>query len=202
MKQRPRTAAKPRDASPRHSARIADMKFSLRQEFPAGLARLWTVFGRPEYTEQKYRSLGSTALRILKFAATDEVIEVELERNAPVALGKLPAWAQVLSGKQQTMRHHSRWERASPKQINAELDISPVGLPLNAHCIGSVIEVSRALSRMTLEFDVNCNVPTVGTKLARLFAGQVKEALRADHAFTLAYLEAISSRSRSKARST
>jgi hypothetical protein len=177
---------------------MADMKFRLRQDFPAGLARLWTVFGRPEYTKQKYRSLGSTALRILKFAATDKMIEVELERNAPVALEKLPAWARVLSGKRQTMRHHSRWERAGPKQINAELDISPVGVPLRAHCIGSVVELSRGLSRMTLRFDVDCSVPTVGPDLARFFAEQVQEALRADHAFTLAYLEAAGTPARRK----
>ena len=173
------------------SVRIADMEFSLTQDFPADLGRLWTVFGRPEYTEQKYRSLGSTALRMLKFAASDELIEVELERKAPVALERLPAWVRVLSGEQQTMRHHSRWERAGPKQINVELDISPVGVPLHAHCIGSVVELSRSLSRMTLRFDVNCSVPTIGTKMARLFAEQVKEALRADHAFTLGYLETI-----------
>jgi|GEM_PF-738705 len=185
-------------ASPRQSARMADMKFSLRQDFPADLARLWTVFGRPEYTEQKYRSLGSTALRILKFEATDEMIEVELERKAPVALRRLPAWARVLSGRQQTMRHHSRWERAGPKQINAELDISPVGVPISAHCVGSVVELSQSLSRLTLRFDVNCDVPMVGTNVARLFAQQVKEALRADHAFTLGYLEAIGTSARRK----
>lgn len=177
---------------------MADMKFSLRQDFPAGLARLWTVFGRPEYTEQKYRSLGSTSLRILKFAATDKMIEVELERSAPVPLEKVPALARVLPGKQQTMRHHSRWERAGPKQINAELDISPVGVPLDAHCIGSVVELSPGRSRMTLRFEVSCSVPIVGTDVARFFAEQVKEALRADHAFTLRYLEAIGTPARRK----
>jgi hypothetical protein len=129
---------------------------------------------------------------------TDEKIEVELERKAPVALEMLPVWARLLSGRQQTMRHHSRWERVGPTQINAEPDISTVGVPLHAHCVGSVVELSRDLSRMTLKFDVNCNVPTVGTNVARLFAEQVKEALRADHAFTLGYLEASGKSARRK----
>ncbi len=42
---------------------------------------------------------------------------------------------------------------------------------------------------MTLNFDVKCRTLGVGTTVARLFAEQVKHALRVDHAFTLGYLE-------------
>jgi hypothetical protein len=44
-------------------------RFELTQDFPVGLDRLWAVLGRPDYIRDKYRSLGSTSLRILKFSA-------------------------------------------------------------------------------------------------------------------------------------
>jgi len=168
--------------------KVAGVNFSLKQDFPTDLARLWTALGRPDYVELKYRSLGATRLRVLKFDATVEVIEVELERSAPIARERLPAWARPFLGDEQMMRHHTRWRRIGPTHIEAELDIAPVGRPLRAHGVGTVIEPSPGQTRMTLRFDVQCKLPALADKVARLFADQVKEALRADHAFALGYL--------------
>jgi len=48
----------------------------------------------------------------------------------------------------------------------------------------TVVELGPDHTRLTLTFDVTSRLPGV----ARLFAGQVQSALRADHAFTLRYL--------------
>lgn len=165
------------------------MQFDLSQDFPVGLERLWTTLGRAEYVEQKYRSLGSTSVRILKFSADAESIEVELDRVAPVAREALPLWARILSGKSQAMHHHTRWRRAGPARVDVEVEVSALAMPVSASGIGTVVERSADLSRMALHFDVRSTAAALKSSVARVFAQQVKRALQADHAFTLAYLQ-------------
>lgn len=165
------------------------MKFSLSQDFPAGLDRLWAVFGRPDYPEKKYRSLGSSDIRVLLFRVDAEVIEVELERTTPVAWQTIPVWARALLSRRQVMHHRSRWQRVSPTWVEAVLDIAPVGRRVSAHGSGSIVQLTPDRTRMTLRFTVDSAIPVLGAKVARLYARQIREALRADHAFTLRYLE-------------
>lgn len=165
------------------------MKFSLSQDFPAGLDRLWAVFGRPDYPEKKYRSLGSSDIRVLHFRVEAEVIEVELERTTPVAWQAIPVWARAFLSRRQVMRHRTRWQRVSPTWVEAILDIAPVGRRVSAHGTGSIVQLTPERTRMTLRFTVDSAIPVLGAKVARLYARQIREALRADHAFTLRYLE-------------
>jgi len=171
---------------------MAALQFDLTRDVPVGLERLWTALDRADYIEQKYRSLGSTSLRILKFSADAESIEVELDRQAPVTQDELPTWARVFSGKQQTMRHHTRWRRASPDRVDAELDVCAMRMLVSAKGTSSVVELSPGHSRMTLHFDVGSTSPALKSSVAQVFARQVKHALQADHAFTLDYLRASS----------
>jgi hypothetical protein len=164
------------------------MDFTLTQDFPAGLDRLWVVFGRPDYPERKYRALGATAFRMKQFRATQRTIEVELERDVPVDPSRLPAWARRVVGGRQTLRHHTRWQRVSPTRVTAELDISPLGLPVSAHGVGTIVESAPEMTRMTLAWRVTSKVPMIGDRIERLFADQVRSALDDDHAFTLQYL--------------
>jgi hypothetical protein len=165
------------------------MQFDLTQDFPVGLERLWTVLGSADYVEQKYRSLGSTSLRILKFSAAAKLIEVELDRRAPVARDKLPVWARAIPGKEQAKMHqHTRWRRTDPARVDAEVDISALGVPVSARGTGMVVESSPGRSRMSLHFDVKSTLPVLKESVTQVFAQQVKLALQADHAFTLDYL--------------
>jgi hypothetical protein len=164
------------------------MQFDLTQDFPFGLDRLWTALGRADYIEQKYRSLGSTSLRLRKFVSDARSIEVLLDREAPVALEDLPLWARILSGTRQAMRHHTRWERVGRDRVDAVLHIRALGRGIAAIGTGSVRECRRGGSRMTLHFDVVTTSPAVPDAIAELFARQVVHALEADHAFTVDYL--------------
>jgi hypothetical protein len=164
------------------------MQFDVTQDFPVGLERLWTTLGRADYVEQKYRSLGSTLLRALKFSSDAELIEVEFDRQAPVARDKLPVWARFLSGKQQAVHHHTRWRRAGPARVDAEFDISVLSMPINARGTATVVELSPRHTRMTMHVEVSSSIPALRSTAVQVFAQQVKHALQADHAFTLDYL--------------
>lgn len=165
------------------------MEFTLIQCFPAGLDRLWAAFGRPEYPQRKYRALGATRLRLHRFHVTAQAIEVELERDVAVDPSRVPAWLQTVIGPTQTLRQHTKWRRASPTQVMAELDISPVGLPVRAHGDGTIVETETGTTRMTLTWRVTSMVPVVGNRVERLFANQIRAALADDHRFTLQYLQ-------------
>jgi hypothetical protein len=164
------------------------MKLDLQQDYPGGIDRLWAVFSQPDYAERKYRSLGAKDVRMLHFVATPELIEVELERTAPVAPDKVPLWLRKLIGNEQAMHHHTVWRRLSPTRVAAELRITPVGRPVSARGTASAFELSPNRTRMVLSFDVESSVPLVGGNLAHLFAERIREALAADHAFTLRYI--------------
>ncbi len=166
------------------------MQFDLTQDFPVGVQGLWSALGCVDYVEQKYRSLGSTSLRKLRFSADAQSIDVEFDRQAPVAREKLPVWARLLSGKKQAMHHHTRWRRAGGARVDVEVEISALGMPISARGTGSVVELSPEHSRMTLHFDVRSAFPALKSGVARVFAQQVEHALQADHAFTLDYLQA------------
>lgn len=165
------------------------VKLDIQQDYPAGLDRLWSVFAKPEYPEAKYRSLGATHFQMQRFDASETFIEIELERRAPVASDRIPDWARKFISAEQTVRQHTRWRRTRPGQVTAELNIVPVGLPVSVNGRGGIVERGPDQTRIQLQFEVDCRIPLVGGKIAKLFAEQIEQALAADHAFTLGYLK-------------
>lgn len=164
------------------------MKVTVNQDFPATIDRLWEVFSDKEYPRAKYEALGATYYECAKFVATSELIEVDLTRKFPIDSSKIPAIARKFISAEQTMRHETRWQRISSELVKAELKITPVGRPIKITAAGKITPTSTG-SRLVLELDVTCDVPLVGGEIAKFFAKQVEQAMPADHAFTLKYLE-------------
>ncbi len=176
------------------------MEFATTQDYPAGLDRLWAVFGHPEYPQAKYLALGATAVRLRRFEASAQCIEVDLERDVPLAKSRLPGWARKLLGREQTLRHCTRWRRIGATQIAAELDIAPSGLPVRAHGAGTLVEVAPGTTRMALVWHVDSSLPLMHAGVERLFADQVRAALEDDHRFTVGYLQGAGKRRHRGAR--
>jgi hypothetical protein len=166
------------------------VQFSLSQDFPARLDRLWTVFGQPDYVRQKYAALGAGSLRLLSFEHSATHIELTLERTLPLQPARLPAWARGLLGSSQTLRQHSRWQRLGPAQVEARLELEPLGLPVRARGQGRIVEGASGACQMRLAWQVHSSLPLLGGRVERLLAEQLKTALAQDHAFTLGYLRA------------
>jgi hypothetical protein len=164
------------------------MQFTTARDFPAGLDRLWATFGHPAYPQTKYRALGAVAVRLKRFDVGAQSIEVDLERVVPVDIARLPGWAHIFAGREQTLRHHTAWRRVDPERIDAELEIVPVGLPVRARGTGAIVELAARTSRMSLTWRVDSILPVWGGRVERLFAEQVQIALEQDHRFTLAAL--------------
>jgi hypothetical protein len=158
------------------------MEFSVSYDYPADLDRLWAAFGQRDYAERKY---GAPGARIRRFDVTERSVEVELEREVPVQLARLPWWARPFVAAEQTIRQRTSWTRSGPATVQAELEIVPVGLPVAAHGSGSTSGRPGGATRLTLHWTVSS---AVGERVAQRFAAEVRAALDADHAFTLGYL--------------
>ncbi len=165
------------------------IEFTINQDFPAGLDRLWATFGRPEYPRQKYLSLGATEVCLRLFRASTQVIEVELDRDAPVDPNRLPTWARAFAASKQLLHHSTRWRRVGPARVTGELEITPVGLPVRAHGVGAIVETTVGTSCMTLNWQVRARLPIMGRSMEQLFSDELRGALDADHAFTVGYLQ-------------
>lgn len=168
---------------------MAALKFTVVQDYPAGLDRLWSAFGQPGYPVGKYRALGALAVRLRRFDATPQRIEVELERDVPTDPGGLPVWARAFVRSTQTLGHHSTWRRVDATRAEAELEIAAQGLPVRARAEGVIAESGTGRCRMTLTWQVDSRF---GVRVAQLFADQVRQALAADHAYTLRCLGSAS----------
>lgn len=184
-------------------------EFTLTQDFPASLARLWTVFGSADYVRAKYEAggtAGAAGLRLQQFDATPQRIEVVLERDLELDPARLPLWARLATGRRLTLRQRSLWWRGhaddeesagegdgpddgdgpgSEPMLSARLELSPRGLPIEARGRGRLSETRPGHTRMVLVWQVRSRL---GAPVERLFASQIRQALEADHAFTLAYL--------------
>lgn len=164
------------------------MEFTIMQDFPCTLERLWKVFGQRGYPRQKYLALGATGVRLQRFSANRARIEVALERDVALDTRDLPAWARPWAQPRQTLRHSSLWRRVTPARAEAELDVQPLGLPVRAHASGALDPLPEGGTRMALRWRVSSPVPLLGGRLEALFAGQLRTALAQDHEFTLGYL--------------
>ena len=164
------------------------IEFTLKQDFPAGLDRLWVTFSRSSYAKQKYVALGSKVVRVRRFRVTAQTIQVDLERDIPVEISRFPLWARAMTGRRQMLRHRTKWRRIDPTEVVAELDISAVGLSVGAHGLGTIVEMAPQRTRMTLKWHVESPLPVIGKRVERLFAQEMRAALADDHRFTLQYL--------------
>lgn len=165
------------------------VKFSLSQDFPVGLDVLWPVYGNPAYLQAKYRALGAHRVEIREAHTDASDIRVLLERTIAPDLQNVPDWARKMVSRDYVMRHENRCHRLSPQASDVSLRITPIGSPVDINARGSLNEVSPGNTRLALEFEVKCNIPIVGKKVAEIFAGKIREALAEDHDFTLGYIK-------------
>jgi hypothetical protein len=167
---------------------MSHVNLQLEQLYPADLRVLWAALGRREYVEDKYRSLGSTDLRILAFDVSERIIEVSLERRIRTPVESVPAWARVFFAGSHVLHHHSRWTRVDSRSVEVEMQIWPLGAPVRAQGRGFVVELPDKSTHLRLSVAVQSDVPAVGSKVAQIFAKQMIRALDQDHYFTLSYL--------------
>jgi len=177
--------------------RARGIKLALHQAYPASLDELWVLFSDSDYPERKYRSLGATSFRMLKFRAAPRRIEVEFERRIPMALERMPGWAAALgrtfADDEITLRHSGVWRRLRKTEARTDLEVSLVGgasgVPLSIQGEGLIAQTGPDLTRFDLHLAVDCQLPLIGGQIARLVSRQMKEEFVADYDFTLEYIQ-------------
>lgn len=164
------------------------MKKDLFQDYPASVETLWQVFGHPDYPHRKYKAQGITAYEVREFTAGADRISLDLLRTYTLPPEKVPALARRFLHPQQTLRYVSHWRRSGPDAADFDLEIIPTGLPVHVHGQGRLQKTADAVSRLSITFSVEVNVPLVRHAVESLVATQIEKSFRDDHAFTLRYL--------------
>jgi hypothetical protein len=166
------------------------IRFVSVQVFPFPLRRLWAACATPDYPLRKYEALGAEAVRIHRFEADEDSIEVDLVRDVPVDPRRLPAWSRRWAPSRQQLQQRTSWRRTSPDHADATLSIRLGRLPVHAHATGSLDEAGGR-TVMKLQWQVRATVPGLGAALERLMQGQLELALQEDRQFTLGYVAGL-----------
>jgi len=58
-------------------------------------------------------------VRLHRFSATAQAIDVELERVMPIDPSRLPRWSRAVVGSEQALLHHTVWRRISSPTLAA-----------------------------------------------------------------------------------
>lgn len=164
------------------------MQLSTTTDFAATLDELWLTCGSLAYVQRKYVALGAIELRIRHFAATDTLIEVDLERVVRVDRERIPRWMRRWVGERQTLRHHTQWHRAGLITATAEIEIAPINLPVHARATGQIYDRRPHSTRMALRWTVRSDVPIVADRVEAQFGREVLQAMREDQRFTDRYV--------------
>lgn len=163
------------------------MDFTSTLLFPTRLERLWEVFGDPQYTERKQIAIGASSVAVRHFAVTPQLIEVELEREMPVAEDTAPSWFRTWFGSRHTLHDRMACRRIGPRRFSIERNLDPVGQPVSICGTGWFTELIPGLVRMRVDWRVTSTLPALGDQVERLFTGQLGSMLRRDRAFTVCY---------------
>lgn len=164
------------------------MKAGFQQDYPAGIDRLWRVFGQPDYPQRRYRAQGVTAYELRRFATTPTTIDLDMLRTLTIPPHKIPTLVQKLLPTEVTLHYVSHWRRSAADRADFDIDITAESLPVQVKGQGRLTQLAEDCSRLAIDVDIDVHVPLLGHKLEKLLAAQIEKAFRDDHAFTLNYL--------------
>jgi hypothetical protein len=160
----------------------------LTQRYPGTIDRLWSVFGTPDYPAAKYMALGALGVKMLRHESSASMIAIELERRVEIAAGVVPGWARSYVNLEQTVRHTSHWRRTAPDAVSGELKVGFSGLPVKVVGVAVIRTTGADSTQLTIDFDIQCRVPLVGGRIAKLVSEQIEQSFAADHQFTVNYI--------------
>ena len=164
------------------------MHFRTRQQFPFPLAELWRACSEPDYLRRKYEAMHDTATRVERFTADARRIDVRLERHVALGALALPKWLRHVGPLPDGLRQQSTWERTGPDHADVRMVVEVPGLPVHVEGAGELRQVAAG-TELALAWDADCTMPLVGPAAERAMAALVRQALRRDRSFTVAYVQ-------------
>lgn len=160
------------------------MQFEESHRFDKPAATVLRMFTDKDYFVRKYQELGFSGVEVLAHEDDGDHFEITVRYEAP-SDAPVPGFAKKFLRERNTVTQTDRWDRGTMRgSIDAEIQ----GLPAKIHADMTLTDDGEgAVNRIVWRID--CGIPLVGGKIAKLIAEDIQTKSRRDQAKSRELLE-------------
>ena len=155
------------------------MKVTAEHHYDADVDTVFGLFSKPEFYEEKFKTVGARHVKVLEFAADGPELNFSIEREMPA---NAPSVIKTIIGEWNMLTQKENWGGEPGEEYWNEFDIKAHGTPvtiegsmlLRADGDGCVNEV---------ELDIRCPIPLLGRKVEQFIAEDAEDSLAGEYAF-------------------
>lgn len=152
--------------------------------YPAGLGRVFALFGDRTVLAEKYAAAGATEVEILECDGDDRHFRVVSRRKVESAI---PDFASRFLSPRNTITQTEEWGPVEDGRREGTWSVDVHGVPVGMG--GSMsLDERNGETRYVVTVDVKVGIPLVGKKLAGFVVDDMRSKLDAEHRFGLAWL--------------
>lgn len=153
--------------------------------YPAGLGRVFALFGDPEVLAEKYAAAGATDVEFLECDGDDRRHRTVTRRRVESAI---PDFASRFLSPRNAITQTEEWGPLEGGRRDGRWSVDVHGVPVGMDGAMS-LEEQDGQTRYEVTVEVKVGIPLVGKKLAGFVVDDMRAKLDAEHRFALAWLE-------------
>lgn len=162
-------------------------KFTNSDPYSADADAMWAMLCDQDYWQQKYDSMGATAVEFQQFDVTDTALTVKSVRNVPA---DLPGFAKKIVGDTNHVTQTERYTRTD-QAISSRIQIAVKNVP-GGTTGAMVIKPTGAGSVWDADLDIKVSLPLVGGKLEGVILNETASNFVQEKQFNDSWLAAHS----------
>ena len=156
-------------------------KFSNTDHYDATPDQIMAMLSDAGYPDAKYQDLGDVSFTVAQHEASDNGLNVTVDRQVA---SNLPDLAKKALGETTKMKQTEVWRKDGDSYVgNMTIEASPVTINVT-----NTIKPSGDGSDWTSDFDIKAGVPLVGGKIEGFIGNQLVELLIAEQRFTTVWI--------------
>jgi hypothetical protein len=162
---------------------MASATFQITCAYERDVATIHGVVTDPEFLVAKLTACGGHDVEVVRASARG----VETRRTISA---QLPAFARAVLGDSNTLTQVEEWEAAGPDGRAGTFSVRGTGAPVTIDGTSEIVpDADGQGCRVLINGTVRTRVPVVGGRIATLVAERTKEAIAAEHAFTVDWIK-------------
>lgn len=156
-------------------------KFSNTDHYDATPDQIMAMLSDAGYPDAKYQDLGDVSFTVAEHEASDNGLNVTVDRQVA---SNLPDLAKKALGETTKMKQTEVWRKDGDSYVgNMTIEASPVTITVT-----NTIKPSGDGSDWTSDFDIKAGVPLVGGKIEKMVMEETKTTLPKEKAFNDSWL--------------
>lgn len=151
-------------------------KFSNTDHYDATPDQIMAMLSDAGYPDAKYKDLGDVSFTVSQHEASDNGLNVTVDRQVA---SNLPDLAKKALGETTKMKQTEVWRKDGDSYVgNMTIEASPVTITVN-----NTIKPSGGGSDWTSDFEIKAGVPLVGGKIEKMVMEETKTTLPKEKTF-------------------